>query len=66
MFIQEYMLAPPDQLMHVLMAVINAHRADEPDTFKVTAAMLMDMHAHLGRLTHACVSYMHASRRGSS
>jgi len=58
LLMQEYMLAPPDQLMHVLMAVINAHRADEPDTFKVKAAMfrLISIHyIHWRWLTHACI-----------
>lgn len=32
---QEYIVAPPDQLMQVLMGVIKAHMADEPDSFKV-------------------------------
>jgi hypothetical protein len=33
--VQEYMLAPPDQLMQVLMGVIKAHMAAEPNCFKV-------------------------------
>lgn len=33
--VQEYLLTPPDQLMQVLMGVIKAHMAAEPDTFKV-------------------------------
>jgi hypothetical protein len=32
---QEYLLTPPDQLMHVLMGVIKAHMAAEPGAFKV-------------------------------
>lgn len=35
---QEYLLTPPDQLMQVLMGVIKAHMAAEPDTYKVTDA----------------------------
>lgn len=33
--VQEYLLTPPDQLMQVLMGVIKAHMAAEPDSFKV-------------------------------
>lgn len=32
---QEYMLVPPEALMWQLMAVINAHMAAEPHSYKV-------------------------------
>jgi hypothetical protein len=33
--LQEYILTPPDQVFQVLMGVLKAHMADEPDSFKV-------------------------------